>query len=184
MAQNISLLGANYSAVPAVTLPKQGGGTARFDDCTVTTATADDVASGKVFIASDGTITTGTSTGGGGSVTQDANGYIVLPKDGGGGGSIEDMFDVVIRCDGNFSNGTLSLVKGSYAEISAKLATDPITVLVLKLYQNGAYRVDECIANVQVTAGTSDWLIHFSFTSRSESAIGISLDSDDVLSLD
>lgn len=32
MAQNISLLGANYSAVPAVDLPKTGGGTARFID--------------------------------------------------------------------------------------------------------------------------------------------------------
>jgi len=40
MAQNISLWGANYSNVPAVNLPKQGGGNARFDDCTVTTATA------------------------------------------------------------------------------------------------------------------------------------------------
>lgn len=67
MAQNISLLGASYSAVPAVTLPKTGGGTARFDDATVTTATASDVASGKVFLASDGTITTGTASGGGGS---------------------------------------------------------------------------------------------------------------------
>lgn len=66
MAQNISLLGATYSAVPAVTLPKQGGGTARFDDCTVTTATASDVASGKIFVASNGTITTGTNSGGGG----------------------------------------------------------------------------------------------------------------------
>lgn len=67
MAQNISLLGASYSAVPAVTLPKTGGGTARFDDATVTTATASDVAQGKVFLASDGTITTGTASGGGGS---------------------------------------------------------------------------------------------------------------------
>lgn len=32
MAQNITLLGANYSAVPAVELPKTGGGTARFID--------------------------------------------------------------------------------------------------------------------------------------------------------
>ena len=68
MAQNITLMGATYSAVPAVQLPKQGGGTARFDDCTVTTATAADVASGKVFVASDGTITTGTASGGGGGV--------------------------------------------------------------------------------------------------------------------
>lgn len=67
MAQNITLLGASYSAVPAVVLPKTGGGTARFDDASITTATASDVASGKVFLASDGTITTGTSSGGGGA---------------------------------------------------------------------------------------------------------------------
>jgi hypothetical protein len=67
MSQNITLMGASYTAVPAVTLPKTGGGTARFDDATVTTATASDVASGKVFLASDGTITTGTASGGGAS---------------------------------------------------------------------------------------------------------------------
>lgn len=71
MAQNISLLGATYNAVPAVLLPKSGGGTARFDDCSVVTAGASDVASGKVFVASDGTITTGTASGGGGSVQYD-----------------------------------------------------------------------------------------------------------------
>ena len=65
MAQNISLLGADYSAVPAVLLPKTGGGTARFDDCSVTTAAAADVASGKVFVSADGAITTGTNSGGG-----------------------------------------------------------------------------------------------------------------------
>lgn len=68
MAQNITLMGASYSAVPAVTLPKTGGGTARFDDASVTTATAADVASGKIFLASDGTITTGTASGGGQSM--------------------------------------------------------------------------------------------------------------------
>lgn len=67
MAQNITLLGASYSAVPAVTLPKTGGGTARFDDCSVVTAVASDVAQGKVFVAADGTVTTGTASGGGGS---------------------------------------------------------------------------------------------------------------------
>ena len=65
MAQNITIMGASYSAVPAVTLPKTGGGTARFDDASVTTATAADVASGKVFLAADGTITSGTASGGG-----------------------------------------------------------------------------------------------------------------------
>ena len=67
MAQNITIMGASYSDVPAVQLPKTGGGVARFDDASITTATASDVASGKVFLASDGTITTGTSSGGGGS---------------------------------------------------------------------------------------------------------------------
>ena len=67
MAQNITLLGASYSDVPAVVLPKTGGGTARYDDASITTATASDVASGKIFLASDGTITTGTSSGGGGA---------------------------------------------------------------------------------------------------------------------
>lgn len=32
MAQNITLMGASYSAVPAVQLPKTGGGTATFVD--------------------------------------------------------------------------------------------------------------------------------------------------------
>lgn len=66
MAQNITLMGASYSAVPAVTLPKTGGGTASFTDVTDTTAAAADVASGKYFYTSDGVRTQGTSSGGGG----------------------------------------------------------------------------------------------------------------------
>jgi len=64
-------MGASYSDVPAVVLPQTGGGTARFDDASVTTATAADVAQGKVFIAADGTITTGTASGGGSIVVVD-----------------------------------------------------------------------------------------------------------------
>jgi hypothetical protein len=66
MAQNISLWGATYSAVPSVTLPKQGGGTASFTDVSDTTAAASDVASGKYFYTSSGVRTQGTSSGGGG----------------------------------------------------------------------------------------------------------------------
>lgn len=71
MAQNITLLGASYSAVPAVKLPKTGGGTASFTDVTDTTAAAADVASGKYFYTSAGVRTAGTASGGGGSVQYD-----------------------------------------------------------------------------------------------------------------
>ena len=67
MAQNISLWGATYSNVPAVLLPKSTSGTARFTDVTPTTATDSDVASGKIYFKSDGSQSTGTASGGGGS---------------------------------------------------------------------------------------------------------------------
>lgn len=67
MAQNITLMGASYSAVPAVLLPKTGGGTAQFTDVTDTTAAAADVASGKYFYTASGVRTQGTNSGGGGT---------------------------------------------------------------------------------------------------------------------
>ena len=67
MAQNITLLGASYSAVPGVLLPKTGGGTALFSDASITTAVASDVASGKKFLLANGSEATGTASGGGGS---------------------------------------------------------------------------------------------------------------------
>ena len=85
MAQDISLLGAVYSDVPSVLLPKQGGGTAQFDDTTDADATASDILSGKTAYV-NGVKITGTGTGGGGSVTQDQDGFIVLPSTGSGGG--------------------------------------------------------------------------------------------------
>ena len=80
-------MGADYSAVPSVLLPKTGGGTASFTDVTDTTAAAADVAAGKYFYTASGVRTQGTNSGGGGggSLTQDANGYLVVPTTGGGG---------------------------------------------------------------------------------------------------
>ena len=65
MAQNITLMGASYSAVPAVTLPKTGGGSATFYDTTIASngAAATDIASGKLAYV-NGALITGTATGG------------------------------------------------------------------------------------------------------------------------
>ena len=67
MAQNITLLGASYADVPSVLLPKTGGGTAQFDDTTISTnaASAGDIASGKLAYV-NGVLLTGTGSGGGG----------------------------------------------------------------------------------------------------------------------
>ena len=73
MAQNITLMGASYQDVPAVTLPKTGGGTARFTDTTPTTATDSDVASGKIYFKADGSQSTGTASGGGATLQAKTN---------------------------------------------------------------------------------------------------------------
>lgn len=65
MAQNITLMGASYSAVPSVLLPKTGGGTAQYDDTTLSTtaAAASDITQNKQAWV-NGVLLTGTNSGG------------------------------------------------------------------------------------------------------------------------
>ena len=93
MAQNITLLGASYSDVPAVELPKTGGGTASFTDVTDTTAAAADVATGKYFYTAAGVRTEGTATGGGGGA------IVVTDTTDVHGGTIREITAVDISSD-------------------------------------------------------------------------------------
>lgn len=65
MAQNVTVAGARFSDVPAVSLPKTGGGTASFYDTTIASdaAAAGDIASGKKAYV-NGSLVTGTAAGG------------------------------------------------------------------------------------------------------------------------
>jgi len=67
MAQNVTVAGASYSDVPAVELPKTGGGTATFVDTTIASdaASASDILNGKKAYV-NGSLVTGTASGGGG----------------------------------------------------------------------------------------------------------------------
>lgn len=60
MAQEVKIAGALFENVPKIQVPDSNDVYHPFVDPSVTTATASNVTSGKVFIASDGTETTGT----------------------------------------------------------------------------------------------------------------------------
>lgn len=68
MTQSITLWGATYSQTDTLQLPKTGGGTASFIDTTISSnaAAASDITSGKQAWV-NGSLLTGTNSGGGGS---------------------------------------------------------------------------------------------------------------------
>lgn len=84
MAQEIMVMGAIYEDVPSVRLPDSNGTFHPFTDTSDTTAVAGDVAQGKTFHLADGTLATGTASGGGGgddyhpAAINDGNTYLYI----------------------------------------------------------------------------------------------------------
>lgn len=123
MAQNITLLGADYPAVPAVELPKTGGGTATFTDVTDTTAAAADVASGKYFYTSAGVKTEGTASGGGGGAVT------VVDTPDSHGGTIREITAIVVSGSVTINqSGTTDVTNYASAVVPAGSATPPTTI--------------------------------------------------------
>lgn len=122
MAQNVTVAGASYSDVPSVELPKTGGGTALFADPSITTAIASDVASGKQFLLADGSIGTGTASGGGGGASNVVTGTfkgtttgaamdISLPYTGSG----YPIAVMIFPSEGSYGSGTFRNLIQRYA---------------------------------------------------------------------
>lgn len=122
MAQNITLLGASYSNVPSVILPKTGGGTASFTDVSDTTAVASDVASGKYFYTSSGVRTQGTASGGGGGANIEA---LSITQNGTytASGGVDGYSPVTV----NVSGGSSRIVTGTF-NTGSKSGTKSLTI--------------------------------------------------------
>jgi hypothetical protein len=172
LAQNITILGASYQNVPAVELPKTGGGTASFTDVTDTTAVAADVATGKYFYLANGTRTVGTGEGGGGTgqVTQDQDGYIVLDDQPGTSVSVGPLSvaaggtytaptgtaysPVTVPTGSVTAPSTISGTGGGFS-VSGSTATITKTVSVTPVVSTAGYVTSGTAGNSSISLGAS-----------------------------
>ena len=135
MAKSIDWLGNTYTDVQYLVFPKTGGGEARYDDVTMTTAVESDVTAGKTFLLADGTIATGTGSGGGG-------GGLVL---------VADFAKMTYKfSDTNYATWTPSTTAATM------LATQTVgTFTATDIDKNDYFIRTRCAINVKYKSGTS-----------------------------
>lgn len=142
MAQSVTIAGVTFPDVPSVEIAKQGGGTALFVDPSPTTAGAADVASGKTFFSAAGTLTTGTATMGGVTVTEtpDAGGGTVIEITG---TQVAGIVPIVMRPDAALVK-TYAYDKYIHADEEITIPAYSTTATVLKASENlsPTYTVD------------------------------------------
>lgn len=94
-------------------------GSATLVDLTGTTATADKILQGYGAFGADGAWMNGTATGGG-SVTQDQDGFLVIPPNGSGGGGSSDFSTAEVTFITNLPDQYVQIY-GAITDISSQL---------------------------------------------------------------
>lgn len=99
MAQNVTINGVAYQAVPEVDIPKSGGGTAKFFDTASADASASDILTGKSAYNSSGPVSGSMANNGstGGTISTKA-GTVTIPAGYTSGGSVSIASAAVSDC--------------------------------------------------------------------------------------
>lgn len=111
MAQNVVINGVTYSAVPAVDIPKSGGGNATFYDTADGNITSGDVLTGKTGYSASGSVS--------GS----------MANNGSTGGTISTKAGTVTIPAGYTSGGTVSISSTEQAKVIASNIKSGVTLL-------------------------------------------------------